>query len=206
MLYKSFISCPNEHGRWSERGCTTEERRGEERAWLHRRGRERQLPIRVVAAEVSILCFYHCNYFINFYSTNLLSLALTITVKEASVAAPPREGDAVAHLNCCRGGEYFIFYHCNYFTNFYSTNILSLAFHDGVTRMERTTGRGRWHHEDAEEMRGRLDEDNRTRMTGQGCRGDERTTGRRRWRHEDGHDGITRMERMASRGWRGEER
>jgi hypothetical protein len=102
------------------------------------------LPIRVVAAEVSILCFYHCNYFINFYSTNLLSLALTITVKEASVAAPPREGDAVAHLNCCRGGEYFIFYHCNYFTSFYSTNLLSLAFHDGVTRMERTTGRGRW--------------------------------------------------------------
>ena len=60
------------------------------------------------------------------------------------MAAPPKEGGAVAHLSCCRGGEYFIFYHCNYFTNFYSTNLLSLAFHDGVTRMAIPAARHVW--------------------------------------------------------------
>ena len=69
-----------------------------------------------------------------------------------------------------------------------------------------TTGRGRWRREDAEEMRGRPDNDDRMMTTGQGCRGDERMNGRGRWRHKDGDDGVTRMERMASRGWRGEER
>ena len=62
---------------------------------------------------------------------------------------------------------------------------------DGVTRMERTTGRGRWHHEDAEEMRGRPDEDDRTRMQ-------EEMRGRL-----DEDDGATRTETMASREWRG---
>ena len=47
-----------------------------------------------VAHSGEYFMFYHCNYFIHFCSTNLLSLALTSMVNGASVAAPPRKGEA----------------------------------------------------------------------------------------------------------------
>jgi len=79
-----------------------------ERAWLHRHRKERQgatvaAPLRegeAVAHSGEYFMFYHCNYFIHFCSTNLLSLALTSTVDGASVAAPPRKGEARSERGC----------------------------------------------------------------------------------------------------------